>query len=482
MSSNLKVNTILPSVGSNIGLGTNGGNLNVDGGCKVQVGTALTLGHTVGVQFATQNLHSAGFEVNQINASGIITASHFYGNGSNLTGITQTTINNNANNRVITGSGTANTLEAESNLTFTGSILTVTNSSGASELTLVTPSNTDGGVYFNDGSNSGALSYNHSDDSMRFRVNATEKLRITSSGALGTKSTVRSANGGLDLCAQGATNLGTLTLGAGGGQNGQSRNNNQENQFRIMMPTYANPSNMTTVLYGTSGSAGHDLHYGGGTGWAYATNTHRFFTTANQTTGTGTERLRILSSGNVGIGTDNPQYLDANFRELTISGGSEGAGLHLQDDNANVVGGFFTSDNTNAMIIRTRSNHPMIFRTNNTERLRIGSDGTTSLAQSCNLYGTLGNSQIVGLFGSKTTGGTTDWNHVTNARSGNGYTLLLGSHSNGPGGSQYFHVICFEYSTKNGSGNMTQLAIPYTSGTIYSRYRYSGSWSGWSSH
>ena len=82
MSSNLKVNTILPSVGSNIGLGTNGGNLNVDGGCKVQVGTALTLGHTVGVQFATQNLHSAGFEVNQINASGIITAS----SGVNISG------------------------------------------------------------------------------------------------------------------------------------------------------------------------------------------------------------------------------------------------------------------------------------------------------------------------------------------------------------------------------------------------------------
>ena len=39
-----------------------------------------------------------------------------YGDGSNLTGITQTTINNNANNRVITGSNTANTLEAESGL------------------------------------------------------------------------------------------------------------------------------------------------------------------------------------------------------------------------------------------------------------------------------------------------------------------------------------------------------------------------------
>ena len=41
----------------------------------INVGTALTLGHTQGVQFHTQNLHADGFEINQINASGIITAS-----------------------------------------------------------------------------------------------------------------------------------------------------------------------------------------------------------------------------------------------------------------------------------------------------------------------------------------------------------------------------------------------------------------------
>ncbi len=79
MSSNLKVNTILPSAGTAIGIGTAGGNLNVDGGCKVQVGTALTLGHTQGLQFHTQNLHSTGFEVNNVNASGIITATKFVG-------------------------------------------------------------------------------------------------------------------------------------------------------------------------------------------------------------------------------------------------------------------------------------------------------------------------------------------------------------------------------------------------------------------
>jgi len=50
----------------------------------INVGTALTLGHTQGVQFHTQNLHSVGFEVNQINASGIITASKFVGDGSDL--------------------------------------------------------------------------------------------------------------------------------------------------------------------------------------------------------------------------------------------------------------------------------------------------------------------------------------------------------------------------------------------------------------
>ena len=39
----------------------------------VNVGTALTLGHSQGLQFHTQNLDSAGFEVNQINVSGAST-------------------------------------------------------------------------------------------------------------------------------------------------------------------------------------------------------------------------------------------------------------------------------------------------------------------------------------------------------------------------------------------------------------------------
>ena len=54
---------------------------------SIRVGTAMTIGHTEGLVYHTQNLHSQGFEVNQVNASGIITASQFKGDGSELTGV-----------------------------------------------------------------------------------------------------------------------------------------------------------------------------------------------------------------------------------------------------------------------------------------------------------------------------------------------------------------------------------------------------------
>ena len=68
--------------------------------------------------------------------TGICTATSFKGDGSALTGITQTTINNNADNRIITGSGTANTLNGENNLTFDGHDLDITRSNSSMRLTV----------------------------------------------------------------------------------------------------------------------------------------------------------------------------------------------------------------------------------------------------------------------------------------------------------------------------------------------------------
>jgi len=101
MSSNLKVNTILPSTGTAIGIGTDSGNVDI-------------LGHIVG--------H------NTPNISGInsVTASHFYGDGSQLSGIDASSIKfggstkaqANAAGVVVTGICTATSFSGDgSNLT-----------------------------------------------------------------------------------------------------------------------------------------------------------------------------------------------------------------------------------------------------------------------------------------------------------------------------------------------------------------------------
>jgi len=114
-----------------------------------------------------------------------------------------------------------------------------------------------------------------------------------------------------------------------------------------------------------------------------------------------------------------------------------------------------------------------VFQIKSAGGIKIGASGSDSSLES--QYG-----QIVGGFGARATTGSADWNHSTNARSGNGYTLLTGSATNGPGGGNYFHPFSFEYAGYAGSGNMTQFAIGYNTNEMYSRYRYSNSWSAWS--
>ena len=61
-----------------------------------------------------------------VTVTGRVAATSYTGDGSALTGITQTTINNNGTSKIITGSGTANTLNANVHLTFDGSTLDLT--------------------------------------------------------------------------------------------------------------------------------------------------------------------------------------------------------------------------------------------------------------------------------------------------------------------------------------------------------------------
>ena len=63
--------------------------------------------------------------------SGIVTANSFKGDGSQLTGISGVSVANQADNRLITATGTTDALNAETNLTYNGTKLTLTGNSAS---------------------------------------------------------------------------------------------------------------------------------------------------------------------------------------------------------------------------------------------------------------------------------------------------------------------------------------------------------------
>jgi hypothetical protein len=55
---------------------------------ELKVGLGVTIHHTNGVQVGQNTLHSNGLDINSINVSGVVTATSFAGDGSNLSNVT----------------------------------------------------------------------------------------------------------------------------------------------------------------------------------------------------------------------------------------------------------------------------------------------------------------------------------------------------------------------------------------------------------
>ncbi|MFC1623526.1 immunoglobulin-like domain-containing protein [Patescibacteria group bacterium] len=77
-------------------------------------------------------------------------------------------------------------------------------------------------------------------------------------------------------------------------------------KMRFLGRHYTNAEQNILYLDGSSGATVSQLYIGGGAGAFNAVTTLQFFTATTATTLQGTERMRINSSGNVGIGTTSP--------------------------------------------------------------------------------------------------------------------------------------------------------------------------------
>ena len=306
MSSNLKVNSLVPATGTAIGIGTTGGT--IDFRCPATFGGNVTIGGTltydevinidsIGIVTARSGLKVTGGQLDvgsniKAGNAGVITATAFSGSGASLTNLpAQATIANNADNRVITGGSGVN-LNGEANLTFDGTNLKIGNAGtdgvlrirGAANSTQVSISdNTSATLRIKTATGALGQIFVESGQSLVLGTDNTERLRITSGGLLKVNST--------DSGSYHTIRLNTTT----------------NNAIKDVLHVHSSVDGATAAAgYGVrlnfSGeqSNGNEYTFGGIAGLFSSTGATygdlAFYTNNNNTN---TERLRINSSGDI---------------------------------------------------------------------------------------------------------------------------------------------------------------------------------------
>ena len=260
--------------------------------------------------------------------SGICTATSFSGDGSNLTGITGTTINSNADNRIITGSGTANTLNGEATLTFTNS-----GSAGSLNLKRTTSSNQETIFYYGSG---GLEIETRESTPIILKTNQQPRLHILSNGGIG----VNHSNPRGQFVINSTKNA-LVNANCNDPQHFHlSLKNEDENNTAIGL-CFSHDSTIDRV-----GAA--IIHQRSGNG---SVGDMRFYTCASE--GTTSERMRITSAGEVCIASsqvNNSAKLNiaANGNHITCKSHNTGGyySIYFRSANTNVGNIYFNSGGT----------------------------------------------------------------------------------------------------------------------------------------
>ena len=317
--SEINVNKVAPSTGTNVTLGDASDTFKVPSGVTLDIESGATIDAT----------------------------------GATVTGFpagTTTTINNNADNRVITGSGTADTLNGEAGLIFDGSklgigtstmtrTLNVTDTTASASTGIQLIGANDGTQFINfgdtDDSNVGEINYDHTTNKMLFRANDAYEMSIFN-GVVGMGADAGNADQGSGLHIKVSDTGATAWTSA--------------NQL-IVEKSGDNGITLLNSVSGESFLAFGDSDNNGAGMLAY----HHSYNHMTLWTG-GAERIRVDSAGRSIFGSTSPIENDANVSIYATSNyplatkvGTTGSAAQLQCFNGNgQVGGITTSGTSTA--------------------------------------------------------------------------------------------------------------------------------------
>ena len=117
-----------------------------------------------------------------------------------------------------------------------------------------------------------------------------------------------------------------------------------------------------------------------------------------------------------------------------------------------------------------------------TEADNLSPQGTAGQILTSNGPGYKPTMQEFAAFGGNRLGGSNDWNGADRTQPGPGKWLTLGNAPNGPGPNIHYYPLCFEYHSKDGYGDVTQIAVPYGDAgntSWFARGRSAGVWTPW---
>jgi hypothetical protein len=221
-------------------------------------------------------------------------------------------------------------------------------------------------------------------DELSLYSNSATRMHISSAGDVGIGTGTTTPEAMLDI----ADGNMAMVLGANSAVHG-TRTNLTDKVARVGAYHYTNAEEPSGLLFASNTSTANTIGIGGGSSLFNAATRIVFYTAANSTTLTGTNRMEIRSDGAVGIGTAG--VVDGTFHVVTNSAGTvvangnadelviennASAGISIINPDANLGSLYFgdVSDNDVASIRYSHANDDMFFTVGTTETLRLHSE------------------------------------------------------------------------------------------------------------